>query len=219
MGLTAAVDPEAVMQRRREFARDVGFDLDQALMTVQEHGANVAAFHRTQPEGGQCVFSTDAIATDVAGQAIITYHADCFPVLFADTARGVVAAAHAGWRGALAGVASRTLEALEQAYGATPGDLDVLVGPGICVQCYPVGEEIADRFATRLGQEDRYLRRTHGEVRLDIAAVLQMQLEDAGVEPVRIRVSGWCTREDERWFSHRAGREGRFLTAIVAPEC
>src|SRR5258708_23263234 len=98
MGLSGASDPEAVIRRRQQLAEQVGFDLDRALLTVQEHGANVATFHRGRPEGGQCVFSTDALATDVPGQAIVTYHADCFPLLFADTSRGVVARAHAGCR-------------------------------------------------------------------------------------------------------------------------
>src|SRR5438045_1319321 len=115
MGLSTSADPEAVMGRRRQLAAQLGFDLERALMTVQEHGANVVTFHRRRPEGGQCVFSTDALATDVPGQAIVTYHADCFPLLFADTRRGVVAGAHAGWRGALAGVATQTVQAMHLA--------------------------------------------------------------------------------------------------------
>ena len=79
------------MQRRQQLAEQLGFDLERALMTVQEHGANVVTFHRRRPEGGQCVFSTDALATDVPGQAVVTYHADCFPLLFTDAGRGVVA--------------------------------------------------------------------------------------------------------------------------------
>src|SRR5689334_16672531 len=98
MGLTGAADPEVVIERRRQLADQVGFDLDRALMTVQEHGANVATFHRRQPEGGQCVFSTDALATDVPGQAIVTYHADCFPLLFVDASRGVVEIGRASCR-------------------------------------------------------------------------------------------------------------------------
>jgi YfiH family protein len=186
-------------------------------MTVQEHGANVATFHRGRPEGGQCVLSTDALATDVPGQAIVTYHADCFPLLFLDSERGVVAAAHAGWRGTLAGVATRTVEALQASYGSLPDALEVLIGPGICVRCYPVGEEVGLKFATNYGRDNTYLRKDSGEVRLDIAAVLRMQLQDAGVRPENIQVSTWCTREEDRWFSHRGGRPGRFLSVIVAP--
>jgi YfiH family protein len=217
MGLTGSRDPSAVMRRREELASNIGFDLGQALMTVQEHGANVVTFHRQQPEGGQCVFSTDALSTDVSGQAIVTYHADCFPLLFVDLSRGVVAGAHAGWRGALAGVANRTVEALCQAYGSQPDELDALIGPGICVRCYPVGDEVANQFEGRFGREDRYLQGKDGEVRLDIAAVVRMQLEDMGLPSSRIRATGWCTREEERWFSHRGGRPGRFLSVIVAP--
>jgi len=217
MGLSGSANPEAVMSRRRELADSVGFDLGRALMTVQEHGAAVATFHRANGQGGQCVFSTDALATDVPGQAIITYHADCYPILFLDPGRGVVAGAHAGWRGTLAGVAAATVGALASAYGSSPADLQVLIGPGICVNCYPVGEEIGRHFAARYGREERFLRRANDEVRLDIAAAIGLQLEDAGVPPEQIRLSGWCTREDERWFSHRAGRAGRFLAVIVAP--
>jgi len=217
MGLTGAADPEAVVQRRRRLAEQVGFDLDRALMTVQEHGANVATFHRRQPEGGQCVFSTDALATDVTGQAIVTYHADCFPLLFRDTSRGVVAGAHAGWRGTLAGVATKTVEVLQAAYGSWPGQIEVLIGPGICGRCYQVGDDVGRQFSARYGREDHYLATDKGDVRLDLEAVLRLQLEDAGVAPDRIQAAGWCTREQERWFSHRGGREGRFLSVVVAP--
>ena len=217
MGLTSSVEPDAVMQRRQQLAEQLGFDLERALMTVQEHGANVVTFHRRQPEGGQCVFSTDALATDVPGQAVVTYHADCFPLLFLDAGRGVVAGAHAGWRGALAGVATQTVQAMHLAYGTSPDELDVLIGPGICRQCYPVGRDIAEQFASRFGREARYLEVDGGDVRLDLAGVVRLQLEDQGVEPDRIQSAGWCTREEDRWFSHRGGRPGRFLSVVVAP--
>ena len=217
MGLTGSIDPEVVMQRRQQLADQLGFDLARALMTVQEHGANLVTFHRRRPEGGQCVFETDALATDVPGQAIVTYHADCFPLLFLDLSRGVVAGAHAGWRGSLAGVATQTVQALHLAYGTAPDQLEVLIGPGICARCYQVGDEVAQQFAARYGRRDRYLQTNAGDVRLDIEGVIRLQLEDAGVVPDRILSAGWCTREEERWFSHRGGRPGRFLSVVVAP--
>src|SRR3989442_11345797 len=130
MGLTGSTDPELVMERRQRLADQLGFDLARALMTVQEHGANVVTFHRRRPEGGQCVFDSDALATDVPGQAIVTYHADCFPLLFLDASRGVVAGAHAGWRGSLAGVATQTVQALHLPYGSEPDQPHVLTGTG-----------------------------------------------------------------------------------------
>jgi YfiH family protein len=163
------------------------------------------------------VFSTDALATDVPGQAIVTYHADCFPLLFMDATRGVVAGAHAGWRGALAGVATKTAQALQTGYGSWPGQIDVLIGPGICGRCYQVGSDVAQQFVARYGRKDRYLAADGADIRLDLEAVLRLQLEDAGVASDRIQAAGWCTREQERWFSHRGGRVGRFLSVVVAP--
>jgi len=217
MGLSNATDEGAVIRRREEFAQQVGFDMGLALFTVQEHGARVHAFKRASAEGAQCVLATDALTTDVSGQALITYHADCYPVMFLDRERGVVGAAHAGWRGCLSGVAVQTLQAMHLAYGSGPEGMEVLVGPGICGRCYQVGRDVADKFVERFGRQSRYLRRSGQEDHLDLEALIRLQLEDEGVPSSSITTTGWCTMEDSRWFSHRAGRAGRFLAAIVAP--
>jgi polyphenol oxidase len=217
MGLNGSREPDEVMRRREEFAGLVGFDLGRALFSVQEHGSRVRAFHKATPEGGQCVLRTDALTTDVPGQALITYHADCYPILFVDRRRGVVGAAHAGWRGSVAGVVTQTLQAMHLAYGSEPAQIEALIGPGICARCYQVGRDVADQFVRRYGRESRYLLRAGDDIRLDLEAVARLQLEDEGVPPSQISTTGWCTSEDQRWFSHRAGRPGRFLATIVAP--
>ncbi len=217
MGLNRVADPDVVLRRRDELAREIGFDSGRSLFTVQEHGAFVRAFHRGAPEGSQCVLGTDALATDVPGQALVTYHADCFPVFFLNRRLGLVAAAHAGWRGTLAGVATQTVQAMHLAYGSEPVELEVLIGPGICAGCYQVGRDVADQFVRRYGRQGRYLTDGDNKPHLDLAAAIRLQLEDAGVPVHAIESTGWCTREDPRWFSHRGGRAGRFLAAIVAP--
>ena len=217
MGLTGSREPDEVMARRDRFGKEVGFDLSQAALAAQVHGASVHEFHRAGWVGAQTILRTDALATDQPGQALITYHADCFPILFSDASRGVVAAAHAGWRGTLAGVASEVVRSMSQVYGSRPQDLQVLIGPGICGPCYQVTSELGDQFANRYGRSDRYLVPDGpGHVRLDVAAVNRLQLEDGGVPADRIVDSSLCTFEDERFYSHRAGRPGRFLSAIVA---
>jgi YfiH family protein len=163
------------------------------------------------------VLGTDALSTDVPGQALVTYHADCYPVFFLDQSRGVVAAAHAGWRGALGGVATQALQAMHLAYGTEPERLEVLIGPGVCARCYEVGADVADQFVKRYGRGSRYLERAGAQLRLDLEAVIRLQLEDQDVPAAQITATGWCTREESRWFSHRGGRQGRFLAAIVAP--
>jgi YfiH family protein len=218
MGLNGSVDPAAVMRRRQTFAAAVGFDLGRAALAAQVHGAHVHTFRRDGPlEGGQSVLGTDALATDVPGQALITYHADCYPLLFVDRGKAAVAIAHLGWRGALAGVAGETVRAMSSAYGTDPSDLSVLIGPGICQACYEVGPEVFEPMRRRFGRPDAYLQERNGRALLDLAALAQLQLQDAGVDRAHIDKTGWCTREDQRWFSHRGQRPGRFLAAIVLP--
>ncbi len=218
MGLNGAAEPEVVMRRRLTFAATVGFDLGRAALAAQVHGAYVHAFRCGDPmEGGQSVLDADALATDIPGQALITYHADCYPLFFVDQAKRAVAVAHLGWRGALADVAGETIRAMSGAYGTDPSDLSVLIGPGICQACYEVGPEVFEPMGRRFGRTDVYLRNQNGRALLDLAALAQLQLRDAGVDPGRIERTGWCTREDDRWFSHRGQRPGRFLAAIVVP--
>lgn len=206
------------MRRRHTFAATVGFDLGRAALAAQVHGARVRAFSRAEPpEGGQTVLDTDGLATDVPGQALVTYHADCYPLLIFDPRRPAVAVAHLGWRGALAGVAGETLRAMATTYGTRPTDVTVLIGPGICKACYEVGPEVFEAIARRFGRPDVYLEARNGRALLDLAALAELQFQDAGVDAQRIERTGWCTREDDRWFSHRGQRPGRFLTAIVVP--
>ena len=218
MGLTGSSEPEAVMERRRRLAQELGFDLARGVLAAQVHGARVETLHGGDGYlGARSVLRTDALATDATGQAVMTFHADCYPVLFFDRARGVVAAAHAGWRGTLAGIPVEVVKALESSYGSRADDLAVLIGPGICGRCYEVRSDVSDRFVERFADPDRYLAVDQGRMRLDLVALIAIQLEQAGVAPEAITRSGWCTMEDDRWFSHRAGRNGRFLAAIVAP--
>lgn len=218
MGMTGAPDAAAVMARRRRLAEAVGFDLGRAAFAEQVHGARVRAFRRTDgAPGGQSVLQTDALVSDVREQALLTYHADCYPLLVRDRARGAVAAAHAGWRGTLAGVGGAVVRSLEHAYGSRPADLEVLIGPGICGDCYEVGPEVVAAFRGRFEDADRFLRPQGDRANLDLAAALRLQLEASGVPAGQIAAVGWCTRGDDRWFSHRGGRPGRFLAAIVAP--
>jgi purine-nucleoside/S-methyl-5'-thioadenosine phosphorylase / adenosine deaminase len=218
MGLNGSAEPDAVMRRRQVFATTVGFDLGRAALAAQVHGARVRAFRQVESkQGGQSVLGTDALATDVPGQALITYHADCYPLVFTDPTKGVVAMAHLGWRGALAGVAGETIRAMSSAYGTDASQVSVLIGPGICRACYEVGPEVFEPMGQRFGRRDAYLEERNGRALLDLAALAQLQLQDAGVDPGHILQTEWCTREDERWFSHRGRRPGRFLAAIVIP--
>lgn len=182
-----------------------------AIHTVRQvHGDRVVEC--PAPPGTEA----DALVAREPGVAVGVRTADCVPLLLFDPASGLAAAAHAGWRGTLARVAARAVEALV-ARGARPADLLVAIGPHIGACCYEVGEDLAERFLAAFGPQA--LRRDAARPRLDLAHCNRVALLAAGIDAARIeRVDGCTHHQPERWFSHRREKEraGRQLSFVAA---
>lgn len=160
--------------------------------------------------------TAEAVVADAAyarqpGQVCVVMTADCLPVLFCDRAGSVVAAAHAGWRGLLAGV----LEATITAMGAAPGDLLAWLGPAIGPQAFEVGDEVRAAFVAHDPAAGvAFAAHTPGKWLADIELLARQRLAQAGV--TAIYGGGMCTVSDpERFFSYRRdGQTGR-MAALV----
>jgi YfiH family protein len=138
----------------------------------------------------------DALLENTPGSVVAVKTADCLPILLVDERRRAVAAVHAGWRGTVAGMAQRAVEAMGAQFGSLARDLHAAIGPGIGACCYEVGPEVAAQF----GQPGR------GHV--DLAAANRRQLMDAGVTPERIYSSNLCTMcRGEEFHSFRRDKE------------
>jgi YfiH family protein len=166
----------------------------------------------------------DAIVTRTPGLAIAVSTADCGPILFADPAARVIGVAHAGWRGALAGVADATVEAMEQ-LGAKRDNIHAALGPMIRQDNYEVGPDLLGRFDVEDPDGDRFFRPaarpSHAE--FDLAGYIGMRLARIGIG--HFEDVGLCTYADPaRFFSfrratHRAEADyGRHINAIVLSE-
>jgi YfiH family protein len=163
----------------------------------------------------------DAIVTRVAGLAIAVSTADCGPILFADAEAGVIGAAHAGWRGALSGVAEATVAAME-CCGADRSRIVAALGPMIRQQNYEVGPEFVAQFAADDSSTERFFRSAPraGHSLFDLAGYVAGRLTRAGIG--HINDLGRCTyAEPQTFFSYRRSvhrREpdyGRHLNAIA----
>lgn len=161
--------------------------------------------------GDQAGAEADAAVTDAPGCTLAVRTADCTPVVL--LGRRSVAVVHAGWRGLLAGVVERTVDAL-RALGDEPQEAHL--GPCIRPGCYEFdGAELAD-LVDRFGSAVRATT-TWGTPAVDLPRAVAEALAAAGVHAVH-DTSG-CTACDERWFSHRARAEsGRFATTAWLEE-
>lgn len=144
----------------------------------------------------------DAIVTDRSGVVLAVLTADCAPVLFADHAAGVVGAAHAGWKGALAGVLEATLDAMD-AIGADRGRIVAVVGPTIGQNAYEVGPEFMDTFIADAPENGRFFAQGSGDrLQFDLPGFVLHRLRAAGIGSAE-----WlrhCTYSNpELFFSYR----------------
>ena len=201
LGGAVGDDPAAVRANRRHAATAFGIDPARTVWMRQVHSADVA-FVATP-----CLPDpVDAVVTTVPGLALAVLVADCAPVLLADTAAGVVGAAHSGRPGTAAGVIPALLKEM-CARGADPARTRAAIGPAACGGCYEVPDEMRDEVAAVVPAA--YATTSKGTPGLDIRAGIVAQLAAGGVHDVG--VDPRCTLETRGLFSYRRdGRTGRF---------
>jgi YfiH family protein len=162
----------------------------------------------------------DAIVTDRPNLLLGILTADCAPVLFADTEAGVIGAAHAGWRGALAGITDATIAAMER-LGATRGRISAAVGPCIGQQSYEVDETFRERFVKADPYNQRFFAGEVGQKpHFGLEAYVVSRLIGAGIEEVEaLHLDTYA--DPERFYSYRRATHrgeadyGRQLSAIA----
>lgn len=200
VGLGSDDDPAAVAENRRRAVAAVLRGA--ALVTLhQVHSADAVTI--TSPFADDARPRADALVTDRPGLLLGALAADCVPVLLADAAAGIVGAAHAGWKGALAGVTDAAIAAMER-LGAARGRIVAAIGPCIGRASYEVDDAFLARFAAADPANERFFAdgRRPGHHQFDIEAYVAHRLAAAGLG--RIEALGLDTYADERrFFSYR----------------
>ena len=199
LGRRTGDDVECVDENRRILCSELGADADDLALNFQVHSAIV---NRAEP-GVRGESQGDALWTDVPELPIAALAADCVPVVLAR--RGdepAVAVAHAGWIGILA-------EVLEAATETLGGDLDAAIGPSAGPCCYEVGEDVAQPYRERFGED------IVAGGKLDLWRAAELALNHAGVESVH-RVDLCTICNPDRFFSHRRDGKPRGVQGVVA---
>ena len=177
----------------------------------QIHSDRVLLVESTGPQG-----EGDALISNRPGIRLTIRTADCLPILIVDSRNQAVAAVHAGWRGVVSEIATKTIEALRLRFDSKTEDLFVAIGPGIGPCCFEVGREVAIQFAPFFPELDLSQR-----TKIDLIETTCRQLRRNGVEVGQISTSGLCSCCDHGLFeSYRRDKDaaGRRVAMIGVRE-
>lgn len=225
LGFRSGDDPDAVLENRAAVAQILGFEPEAFTLPRQVHGSSVVVV-RARDRGKGAVIEddafrdTDAMITNEADVPLAVLVADCAAVSFYDPGKNAIAIAHAGWKGTLARIVEKTVDAMAAAFGSKPADIVAGVGPCVGACHYEVGAEVAEAYRGAFGVEAAHFLSVEGRgsYRLDLTEANRRQLLHAGVAADRIETSGLCTAcTPELFFSYRrdGARTGRFAGIIV----
>ena len=218
-GVGSRDDPAAVRDNRARMAAALGVAATHLLIPYQVHSPDALVVAEPWPADARP--RCDALVTATPGLGLGVTGADCGVLLFAAPRAGVIGAAHAGWRGALAGVIEATIAAMGR-LGARAADIVAALGPTIGRQSYEVGAEFVAAFAEAEPDAGRFFERSvnPGRSLFDLPAFIAMRVARSGVED--FEDLAFDTYADEaRFFSYRRSVHrgepdyGRLVAAVA----
>jgi hypothetical protein len=197
-------DRAHVDANRRLVAEHAGYDPAALVVTRHVHGTDVWTVGRPLAEGAEF----DGLVCDHRGPVLGAFAADCIPLLLAEPDARLCGAAHAGWRGTVAGV-GRNVVVRMQELGARPERIRAALGPSIGPCCFEVGAEVVAAFRAAFGDLPGMIVPGPHKDHVDLRVAMRAQLERAGLAPEHIDDRPPCTRcEPDRFFSYRRDGQG-----------
>lgn len=228
LGQSRGDDPEKVQQNYRIIADTIGVSTEWMVCSDQTHTTNVKVVTKEdagkgllQPKDYQDI---DGLITNVPGLCLVTYYADCVPLLFLDPVQKVIASSHSGWRGTVGHMGEITIQKMQSEFGCRPEHILAAIGPSICQDCYEVSEDVIQQFQQAFPENiwaDLYYRKENGKYQLNLWKANEWILLNSGILPEHLAVTNLCTCcNSDLLFSHRAshGKRGTLAAFLALKE-
>jgi polyphenol oxidase len=218
-------DASLAVERRKTLCIYLGISFDRLTAPEQVHSPEVIPVDAADVGAGRfgrqhAVRHVDGLVTDQEDLPILILCADCPVVVVYDPGRPAVGAAHASWRGTVAGITPHLVRTMVELYGSDPTRLLAGIGPSAGPCCYEVGPDVGRIVSRRFDEPARYLVTADGRTHLDLWRANTDQLLAAGLLEHNIHCASLCSICDSRFFSHRrdGADTGRFaLIAAIIP--
>ena len=185
----------------KRFSGENEFNYDNIVFNTQVHGADV----RIVESEADITYSgkeADGLITSLQATPLLIFTADCVPIVFYDKKQGVVALAHAGWRGTYGNIAGEMVSIMRNKYGCKVEDVKTIIGPSVSVDNYEVSYDLIEKFAALEVQD--YYKENDGKYYLDLWQLNKELLKKCGILEDNIKIIDFCTvRDNDKFFSYR----------------
>jgi YfiH family protein len=225
LALSVGDAPEDVMINRELLCKATGVEVDAMTIAQLVQGTHIEVVKSSSrglsaAEKAQHFVDTDGLITNSADIPLFIFIADCAALSFFDPKRNVIGIGHAGWRGAVGGIARKMVEAMNAAFDCNPADILVGISPSIGPCCYQVREDVFAAFQGAYPEQASsfFVQQPDGSLHLDMWKALTCQLHSSGIEEAHIELAGICTAcHTDMFYSNRAegGKTGRFTGMIT----
>lgn len=206
-GFNTRSTPSEIAENRMMVFNYLGLKPENVAFAKQVHGDQIGVVSTggTYPD-------TDALITETYGLTLAIQVADCAAVLLTDPDTNIIAAVHAGWRGAVAGIVLKTIDKMGRLATARPDRMLAYISPCISQHYFEVGKEVSARFPLQFVDSESFVK-DH----VDLKGFIIQQLKDTGIPEKQISVDSGCTyRETHAYYSYRreGDKAGRMLGLI-----
>lgn len=222
LGFSRKDNRENVLENYRRVSKALGIDCENMVLSNQVHEDRIKVVDEKDRGKGITratdILGYDGLMTDSRNVALVTFYADCVPVLFFDAEKRVIAASHSGWRGTAKEIAAATIRKMTDELHCAAKDIQVAIGPSIGKCCFEVGAEVYEEFVDKLPWSEKHCeKKQNGKWHIDLQSIINTTLLNAGINIKNIVKSEVCTRcNKDIFFSHRGdlGKTGS-LAAIM----
>ncbi len=211
--VVAFTTQRAIGRDRQSLCQMLNIDDSRLIMPHQVHSDKVRIIDdrlvNMSPDARkEALEGYDAVVTSLRGVCIGVSTADCIPVLLYDDKAKSAAAIHSGWRGTVSLISAKTIDVMKQAYGTEPSDLKAVIGPGISLKNFEVGDEVYNAFADA-GFPMATIAKRYAKWHIDLWEANRQILLDSGVKADNIHIEHICTYDNtQSLFSARVEQKG-----------
>ena len=214
-----------IAENKKALAEELCIDVENIIIPHQIHRIECRAiapefFALPDKIRMMLLDGVDCVLTDIKNLCIGVSTADCIPILLYDDEHHAVAAVHAGWRGTLNRIAHRAIVEMCNVYKSNPSRIKAVIGPGISMENFEVGDEVYQQFET-VGFNMSLISKKYEKWHINLPECNHIQLREAGLKDENILMSGICTfsRSEDYFSARKLGQHsGRIFSGIMIAE-